>query len=559
MAYSKPLRLHSNFKVLKIPLGFSLIVILFSLFAASGHALGVWDSEGPIQVFESYKVLIGTSVLRVTKIEDNTVFFDVEKFGEVIGSGYVSAERTAYTLDKEIRVEYQRPSDVYSYGRGAYIKPYAWVDGKIANHNIPSRMHLLGLYNIFVNVQNTGSKPAKFRVELTQAGEYNPRNLMYKLPSGEESAKILNIDFPFQLVEVPFNSVKTVYYKNIQPKIDPGRHELSTYRSADMVLKLYYGETLIEELNVGRLVIDTGRSGYIKSINAPQVMSRDMEYYIDVEVANTGYTTQGVSKTFNLELLSPEFRMTPIIKRDDIPSFSSKPWSVMLLPLKTGEFDLKFRLSYYKGFSITDKIMLHELSIPVRIIEGYSSYIEQVNVPGDIKLGDEFKVGVNLHNYGNERRLVLKLKAPALLDAPQEKLIRLSPTSTYQATFTLKAAKAGNRIPLTLELLPHQDVLVAGKNYDPNPSESYIINTKTVYIDIDTTTVEQEKEVKEEKPEVVVKFIEPPVPKVIEAFEIGKEVVEPVRVNLITALLLVIAIVLGLTLFKVMLSLRKKR
>lgn len=535
-----------------------LIFLIFSLFAASAQALGAWDSEGLVQVFEGYKMMVGTNVLRITKIEGGSVFFDVEKFGKIIGAGHVSSEHTAYTLDNEIRVEYKRPSDTYSYGMGAYIKPYAWVDGKIANHNIPLRMHLLGVYDLFVSVQNTGSKPAKFRVELTQAGVYNPRTLMYDLPSGEESAKILDIGFPFQLVEVPFNSLKTAYYKSVQPKIDPGRHELSTYRSADMVLKLYYGETLIEELNIGRLVIDTGKSGYIKSINAPQVMTRDMEYYIDVEVANTGYTTQGVSKTFNLELISPDFRMTPIIKRDDLPSFSSKPWSVMIVPLKTGEFDLTFRLTYYKGFSLSDKIILHELSIPVNVVDGYSSYIEQINIPDTIQVGDEFEIGVNLHNYGNERKVVLKLKAPALLDAPLEKLIRLSPTSTYRATFTLKAAKAGNRIPLTLELLPHQDVLVAGKNYDPNPSEKYIINTKTVYVDIGATTVEPERKL-EEKPEVIVKFIEPPVPKVIETLEGEKKIVEPVKINLITALLLVVAIVLGLTLLKVVLSLRKKR
>lgn len=535
-----------------------LIFLIFSLFAASAQALGVWDSEGPVQVFESYKMMVGTNVLRITKIEEGSVFFDVEKFGKIIGAGHVSSEHTAYTLDNEIRVEYKRPSDTYSYGMGAYIKPYAWVDGKIANHNIPLRMHLLGTYDLFVSVQNTGSTPAKFRVELTQAGVYNPRTLMYDLGSGVESAKILDIGFPSQLVEVPFNSLKTAYYKSVQPKIDPGRHELSTYRSADMVLKLYYGETLIEELNIGRLVIDTSKSGYIKSINAPQVMTRDMEYYIDVEVANTGYTTQGVSKTFNLELISPDFRMTPIIKRDDLPSFSSKPWSVMIVPLKTGEFDLTFRLTYYKGFSLSDKVILHELSIPVKVVDGYSSYIEQVNIPDPIQVGDEFEVGVNLHNYGNERAVVLKLKAPELLDAPLEKLIRLSPTSTYQATFTLKASKAGNRIPLTLELLPHQDVLVAGKNYDPNPSEKYIINTKTVYVDIGTTTVEPERKL-EAAPEVIVKFIEPPVPKVIETLEGEKKVVEPVKINLITALLLVVAIVLGLTLLKVVLSLRKKR
>lgn len=532
-----------------------LFLLIFCFIASSASAAGVWDSEGVMHVFEGQKFLVGTDIIRITAIVEGEVSFDIEKFGKIIGSGAISAGNPSYALENEVWIEYNRPSDYYRYGKGAYIEPFAWVDGKITNHNFPNHMTVGGFYDIFVSVQNTGSKNAKFRVELTQKGDFDRARWMYRLPSGEYAPKILEIDFPSQFITVPYESSGTANYVKVEPRRGPGKEWFSYYREGEIVINLYYEDNLIDSIDLGKLIIDLTRSGYIKKISAPSVMIRDMEYVIDVEVVNNGYTAQGISKTFNLEQVSPVFRMDPLIKRDEIPSFSSKIWKVTVRPIEIGEQELKFKFTYNKGFSSSNIQVLDELSMPVKVIGGYSTYVEQISIPDDIQYGDTFDVGVNLHNYGNTREVVLRLKAPDLIEVPLTKVIKLEPTSTYSTVFTLKADSFG-KLPITVEILPRQTVITPGKNYDPYAEETYIISAKSAYVDIFNGFIPAESAAKE--PEVIVKFVEPPLPKVV-AEEIQTQAKEPIRINVLTALLFVLVVVLSLVLLKILFSVKKRK
>ncbi len=533
-----------------------LFLIIFSSLSASANALGVWDSEGLTQVFEGHRILVGSNIiLKINKI-DTSVFFDVEKLGQPLVSGAVSADTPSFSVENELRVEYIQPSESYKYGAGAYIETSSWVDGKIINHNIPNTMSQEAFYDFYVTVKNTGSKDAKLRVEITQPGVWDRMAWMFRQPSGELVPKLIDIDFPSQFVEVPYNSDKTAVYKSAKPRKDPGKHGRPVEKNGEIVINLYYGETLLDHISVGEVTFDTTKTGYIKNINAPNVMIRDMEYNIDIEVLNSGYT-EGITKMFNLELVSPEFRMEPLIKRVDIQPFTSDILKVKIRPLKIGEQNLRFVLSRNRGFSLQDRRIMHEVVVPVKVIGGYSSYIEGLSLePREIKVGDSFSVDVNLHNYGNTRDVVLRLRAPDLFGVPIEKFIKLNPTSTLTTSFEVTATRPG-RVLVIVELLPNQQVTTPGKNYNPVLEEDYIISSRSAYITIngDITQVE---ETPVAVPDVI-EFVEPPTPKVVVPQLEKEPEAKPVKVNVVTLALVAIIIVISLVLLRVLSSVKKKR
>ena len=501
---------------------FSKILLFFvlSLLVTSAISAQIWSSIGLISVIPDAGVNAGSYFMKIHSVDpvEQIVTFTIKQGGREIDQGYVTFDES-FVMPEQLKVELVGFAETQRYGHQARLRVSSWIEGEFTRINLPNEFYIGERYNLWAIIKNTGSREALFQIKLTQAGDYVKATDMFRTRGGLLSPRFLDLDVPSRYVRVPPGEQARVDFEDVVVNRQTPKSGSSIFQAADLVFYLYADHSLLDSIMVKGVTSTNLQSGYIVDVNIPNVLIRDMLYRGEAIIHNAGPAHGGVeSDKFFFEETTGVLNMDEF--RVEIPAFSELRHTFEYRPKITGRQTLNFVFSYNNPFN---RKLLDTYQYDVYIVDGVSSYIDQIIHPPEVKFGEEFDVTVVIKNLGPSRQVNMNLYVPGILDAPVKHFIDLSPQSTVVKSFTFEAVGQGINT-ISVELFPHESAQNEGKNYDPY-SEGDLIHKKESSFMIITPLVEGVSvEGVAEEDEMV--FIEPiiPLPK---AKSVQEQVVYP--------------------------------
>jgi len=448
---------------------------------------------------------LGAYFLKIDQVDpyEQIVTFTLKSGGVVLDQGYVTFEEPYVFADK-IKIELVDFAQTYRYGMQARLRVSSWSDGRILQANVPEKFHIDNKYTIWANIKNTGAKDTLFQLVFTQVGQYLERSDMYRTPGGLLVPRFLDLESPQAYVRVPPGEEARIEFKHVIPNRAQtsllGRP--SYMKSADLVFYLLANGQLLDSYYIPSVQLTSVQSGFIADVFLPQVMVRDLVYTAEAVLHNAGPAQGGIeSDKFYFEENSGATSMDPY--RFEIPADSVLRYIFQIRPTKVGKQTFNFE------FSLNRKI-LDTFSYEVDVVEGISSYIDEIRHAPEVKFGEDFDVDVIIKNLGPTRRVEVRLSSP-VLDAPMKHVLTLNPESTVIKTFSLPAIGQGST-PLVVEVFSRETQQGTMKNYDPY-ADGEIIHKKESSIMIITPLVAGMQIQEPPKEDIIFKEPTPPEPK----------------------------------------------
>ena len=484
-----------------------LVFSLALLIALSAvPSLAVWDdTTGVIWVSQGEKVSLGEHSVRVVdaSVDEGVPFIEVQRRSNFLYKGFIEVDKPV-AIKNEIFVEYLGSSARFHYGPQVKLRISQWVDGKIVNARFPRYMNRESFYNTWLEVENTGTKDALFRTELTQSGKYNAASGMYLAPDGKIVPILLDLQFPVQDVRIPYGITERVAYNMVAPNRKQNsllgnpdvRAGNSVEKQGDVVFRLFFKDHLLDEVMIKDVRYGPSPSGYIDDMDLPDLLVNNEQYEARVSITNAGPGGNNIdSNKLNLELATKGFTLglssDKLTKTSDLQvsddllrkgmlTGEKNDWRFTITPhVPAGEYVLEFRLWQNRHdylFSTYDVF-----TKKVTVIENYNNLIKKFEVPPSAVAGTQIHARVTLSNVGIGQLLNVNVRAPSLLDGPVKRVLTIPSGSDMVLDYFIPAMVSGPA-PITVEVYPHQ-----ASNYkwnDPYSESGYVLDTSTKTVNV---------------------------------------------------------------------------
>ena len=441
-----------------------VLTVLFSLlFIASASA--VWVPQGAFEVHEGEQLHVAGLQVSIASVDpgEGMVSVIVKRGGVILGRGDLFLGET-YEISELLKISIDSLPQEFYYGEQATLRFSAWADARISFTNFPDHMNYNDRYPVYAVIENIGPTELKFAVELTEPGNYARVGRTYETAEHETITELLKVDRPIQFVTIPAGG-----YGRADWLIGPNRRQSSytdtTVKVGDVQFNLYAGDEILDSLTHYSVKASTEQSGFITDIIVPSVLIRDVPVDAHAILQNTGYAQGGInSKNFGLRVISAGFVMDPRSLYGQIGANTRDEWGFRLRGLSPGEHILSFQFTLTNTFTTTEQV-LDTFSIPVTVIDGYSTRITDISVPSDVRLGEKLLIGAVIENLGNERHVDVVLDAPALAEIPLKQRLILPPNRAVPVSFIIEATTYGD-VPLTLTLYDREGTK-ENTNIDP--------------------------------------------------------------------------------------------
>jgi len=477
---------------------------MFALLAVP--SLAIWDdTTGVIWVNQGELVSLGEHSVRVidASVDEGVPFIEIKRRANSLYKGFIETGKPV-EIKNEIFVEYMGSSARFHYGPQVKLRVSQWVDGKILNARFPRYMNRESFYNTWLDVENTGTKDALFRTELTQAGQYNAASGMYLAPDGKIVPILLDLQFPVQDVRIPYGVTERVAYNYVAPNRKQNsllgnpdvRAGNAVEKQGDVVFRLFFKNQLLDELTIPDVRYGPSPSGYIDDMDLPDILINNEPYESKVTVTNAGPGGNNIdSNKLNLELTTKGFtiglssdkltktsdlQVSDNLLRKGMLTGEKNDWRFTITPhVPAGEYDLEFRLwqnrhdYLYSTYDVFTK--------RVTVIENFNKLIKKFEVPPSAVAGSQIHARVTLSNVGMGQLLNVNVRAPSLLDGPVKRVLTIPSGSEMVLDYFIPAMVSGPA-PVTVEVYPHQ--ASNDKWNDPYSESGYALDTATKTVNV---------------------------------------------------------------------------
>jgi len=455
---------------------FIVLMILFSVPAIAG-----WVPAAVEEVHEGEQLNVKGLVVLVKEVDpdEGLVWVKIRRGGEVLGEGVVFEGEEMQIRDL-LKISIDSFSPRLYYGRQATLRFQVNAQAKILFTNFPNHLNYNDRYPVFAVIANTGATDMEFAIELTEPGNFKRKGRVYQTDSHQVISELLKVDRPIKLVTIASGESKRVNWL-IGPNRRQSSYSDSIVKVGDVSFNLWAGNELLDSFTLYSVKASTEQSGYIAELYVPLVMIKDVPYEGYAVVQNSGHTYGGVnSRKFGLRVAHPQFTMDQGEIYDDINPWTKDEWGFNLRAYKPGDYQVKFEFVLFDPFTHTETI-LDTFTVPIQVLDGFSTRIAEVTLPDEVSLGDNFLLGIVIENVGEARQLDLVVDAPVLTEISQKRRLSLPTNGLVPVSYTLEATTYG-KIPITLTLYEKKG---SKENINLDPyTNGRVIEKKTVYLNI---------------------------------------------------------------------------
>lgn len=457
----------------------TVYVLFILLFAFTVNA--AWIPSSVELVHEGTQLNVNGITVRVDTVDydERMVYLTVRRAGETLGEGALFEGEELQIRDL-LRITIDSMSPITFYGEQATLRFHTNTDGVIVYTNFPNHMSYNSQYPVFAVVKNTGPTAMEYAIELTEPGNFKRVGRVYQTEQHQVVNELLKVDRPIKFVTLaPGESARIDWL--IGPNRRQSSYSDSIVKVGDVQFNLWGGDNLLDSLTLYSVKASTEQSGYISDLSVPLVMLTDVPYDAYTIVQNTGFSTTGTnSNKFGLRVNHPDFEMEPKVLYADINPWTKDELGFRLRAYEPGEYAVPFEFVLNDPF-LNIETILDTFTVPIKVMEGYSTRIAEVRLPEEISLGDQFLAGLVIENLGAYRLLDLVAESPILSEQKKVTKVGLDVNSLTPMSFTFEATTYG-RIPLIFTLY---DKSGSKENINLDPySPGRMVGQKTVYINV---------------------------------------------------------------------------